>query len=152
MVCMGNICRSPMAEIVTAHMLKQAGLGREFQVDSAGTYAGHVGAPPDPRALAALARRGYAAGRLKARKVSNQDFLLHDMVLAMDNSNLKELHRKCPPEHGHKLKLFLEFAPEAGALEVPDPYYGSPDGFERVLDLCELGGRALVRSLQLKAV
>lgn len=148
MVCMGNICRSPMAQIVTLHLARAAGLASAVQVDSAGTHAGHVGEPPDPRARATLSQRGYAVGKNRSRKVAEQDFEHYDLILAMDQANLNDLRRACPTEHTHKLRLFLEFAPEADLREVPDPYYGNAQGFERVLDLCEAAARGLIGALQ----
>ena len=148
MVCMGNICRSPMAQIVTLHLAAQAGLRSALAVDSAGTHAGRIGEPADPRAKAALTKRGYAAGKGRSRQVTDQDFERFDLVLAMDQANLNDLRRLCPGEHTHKLRLFLEFAPATGLTEVPDPYYGAAQGFERVLDLCEAGARGLLSHLQ----
>lgn len=144
MVCMGNICRSPMAQAVTLHRVGQAGLARAYQVDSAGTHAGHFSEPPDPRARTVLGKRGYTIPKIKSRQVTEQDFLRFDLILAMDQANLNDLRQLCPSEHSHKLRLFLEFAPEVGTTEVPDPYYGATQGFERVLDLCEAGARGLI--------
>lgn len=144
MVCMGNVCRSPMAQFVAVHLARQAGLGDAIQVDSAGTHAGRGGAPIDPRAKTALVQRGYPVGKGRARQVADKDFERFDMVLAMDHSNMNELRQLCPGEHSHKLRLLMEFAPAVGALEIPDPYYGSVQGFEKVLDLCEAGVRGLL--------
>ncbi len=144
MVCMGNICRSPMAQIVTLQLAEQAGLGRNIQVDSAGTHAGRGSEPPDPRAKTVLAARGYAIGKIRSRQVGEQDFERYDLILAMDQANLNDLRSLCPNEYTHKLRLFLEFAPELELREVPDPYYSNLQGFERVLELCEAGARGLV--------
>ena len=144
MVCMGNICRSPMAQTVAAHLASQGLAGGSVQVDSAGTHAGRGGAPMDPRARTVLTQRGYPAGKGRARQVTDKDFEKFDMIMAMDQSNMSELRQMCPGEHTHKLRLLLEFAPTAGTVEIPDPYYGSVQGFERVLDLCELGVRGLL--------
>ena len=148
MVCMGNVCRSPMAQVVTLHMAEQAGLARDILVDSAGTHAGGSREAPDPRAQMVLAARGYPVGTSRARQVIGRDFDRHDLILAMDQANLNELQRLCPAEHAHKLHLFLAFAHGADGGEVPDPYYGNIEGFERVLDLCEAGARALVDRLR----
>ncbi len=148
MVCMGNICRSPMAQVVTLHLAAQAGLKREYEVDSAGTHAGHISEPPDPRARTALTNRGYVPGKIRSRLVRERDFAHFDLLLAMDQVNMNELRRLCPAEHVHKLRLFLEFAHDQGVREVPDPYFGGPDGFERVLDLCESGARSLINQLR----
>ncbi len=144
MVCMGNVCRSPMAQLVTLHLAQQAGLARELLVDSAGTHAGRGSEPIDPRGKAVLSARGYSVGKGRSRRVKEQDFDRYDLILAMDQSNLNELRRICPGEHVHKLRLFLEFAGSQDTQDVPDPYYGNVQGFERVLDLCEAGARGLV--------
>ncbi len=148
MVCMGNICRSPMALMVTLHMARQAGMARDVQVDSAGTQAGLRKQPTDPRANAVLTGRGYALVKHKSRRVTEQDFNRYDLILAMDRENLNDLMRICPAGQAPKLHLFLEFAQEASLDEVPDPYYGSIEGFERVLDLCEAGARGLIDHLE----
>ncbi len=144
MVCMGNVCRSPMAQVVTLHLAQQAGLARDLEVDSAGTHAGRSKEPPDARAISVLSARGYPIGKSRSRSVTEQDFGRYDLILAMDQSNLNDLRRLCPNDHTHKLRLFLEFAQSLDTREVPDPYYGNVKGFERVLDLCEAGARGLV--------
>ncbi|RMF96380.1 MAG: low molecular weight phosphotyrosine protein phosphatase [Gammaproteobacteria bacterium] len=137
LVCMGNICRSPMAEGVLRARLAERDLGLRVFVDSAGTHGYHTGAPPDPRARAAAARRGYEIGELRARQVLAEDFERFDLLLAMDRDNLAELQALAPtPELRQRARLFLEFASERGD-DVPDPYYGGSTGFERVLDLVE---------------
>lgn len=149
MVCMGNVCRSPMAQQVTVALAHKAGLGSDvISVDSAGTRVGGGGAPIDPRARALLSQNGYPVGRGRARQIVDKDFAACAMVLAMDQSNMNDLRRLCPGEHVHKLRLLMEFAPGAGALDIPDPYYGSVQGFERVLALCEAGARGLVEHLK----
>ena len=144
MVCMGNVCRSPMAQAVTLHLAEVAGLGHALQVHSAGTHAVGGSQPLDPRAKAVLSGRGYPIGRSRSRQITEKDFQQHDLVLGMDQENLNELRRICPGDHIHKLRLFLEYAPGAAAREVPDPYYGNLAGFERVLELCEAGARGLI--------
>ncbi len=148
MVCMGNICRSPMAQAVTLHLVQQAGLAHQIQVDSAGTHTARGSQPADPRAKAVLSARGYPVGKNKARQVAEQDFARYDLILAMDQSNLNDLRRICPNESAHKLRLFLEFAGDADIRDVPDPYYGNVQGFERVLKLCEVSARGLVTYCQ----
>ena len=148
MVCMGNVCRSPMAQVVTSHIAQQAGLGRDIQIDSAGTHAASNRETADPRAQSVLVARGYPACTSRARRVMERDFEQYDVILAMDQANLDELRRLCPAEHQHKLHLILKFAQCVGGGEVPDPYYGNVEGFERVLDLCEAGARGLVKRLQ----
>lgn len=135
-VCTGNICRSPTADGVMRAKVRQAGLS--IEVDSAGTLDYHVGDAPDPRAVAHARRRGYDLANLRARKFVDADFERFDLILAMDRSHLSILERRCPEHARHKLHLFMSFAGQAGA-EVPDPYYGSADGFDHVLDLVEAG-------------
>jgi len=146
-VCTGNICRSPTAEGVFRHCVEKAGLAARITSDSAGTHDYHIGEPPDPRTLAAARRRGYELGELRARRVRREDFEQFDYVLAMDETHLRQLERLCPREHAHKLKLFLEFG-DRSPREVPDPYYGGPEGFERVLDLVETAAQGLLRHLR----
>ena len=147
-VCLGNICRSPLAEGVLRGLASRRGLGRSFTVDSAGTHAHrHAGQRPDPRATQVAVRRGYdGMDKLKARAVTEKDFLKFDRIVAMDSSNLAQLRKICPPHLQHKLHLLLEFAGDREELDVPDPYYGSVEGFERVLDLCELAVSGLIDS------
>ena len=152
MVCTANICRSPMAQVVTMHCAAKAGLGRDVVVDAAGTHAGRIGDAPDPRGKAALSNRGYVVGKTRSRRVVEKDFSRFDLVLAMDQGNLNALREICPAEHAHKLRMFLEYAPELGILEIPDPYFGGPDGFERVLDLCEAAAKGLVGQLRTGAI
>ncbi len=133
-VCLGNICRSPTAEAVMRQLASRQQVA--LTVDSAGTYAGHKGEPPDSRSRAAGERRGYSFTGIKARPVVDSDFGDFDLILAMDHSNLADLQRRCPPQYQHKLKLLLSYG-DSGVAEVPDPYYGGPQGFERVLDLVE---------------
>lgn len=147
MVCMGNVCRSPMAQFVARQLVQKAGLAGVVQIDSAGTHAGRSGEPPDPRAKTALTQRGYQVGKSRSRPINEQDFMRYDLILAMDQANLNELRRLCPTEHTHKLRLLLEFAPQAAQREIPDPYYSNAQGFERVLDLCEAGVRGLLEQL-----
>lgn len=141
---MGNICRSPTAEGVFARALADHNMSYDIQVDSAGTHAYHVGDPPDSRAIKAAGRRGIDLSGLRARRIKQEDFDRFDYVLAMDKENLRFLESMCPNEHTHKLKLFLFFADHLVESEVPDPYYGGPGGFERVLDLVEDGSQALL--------
>ena len=147
-VCMGNLCRSPMAEGAFTRLVEEAGLASRIAVDSAGTHDYHVGDPPDKRAQRAAERRGYAISHQRGRQVSSRDFQEFDYILAMDEVNLRALQRFCPREHELKLKLFMEFHTDSGVREVPDPYYGGNDGFERVLDMVEDASQGLLRHLR----
>lgn len=119
-----------------------------MHVESAGTYAGMAGQRCDPRARAALQRRGYDPGQDLARRIADRDFERFDLILAMDKQNLHSLQTICPAPHQHKLSLFLDYAENLEEDEVPDPYYGNAQGFERVLDLCEAGARGLISTLR----
>ncbi|MFZ5593174.1 MAG: low molecular weight protein-tyrosine-phosphatase [Pseudomonadota bacterium] len=147
-VCMGNICRSPTAEGVFRHLAGQHGLESLVEIDSAGTHAYHIGNPPDRRSQAATLRRGIDISAQQARRVEVADFETFDYILAMDEENIENLHALCPPEHRHKVRLFLEFAPHLGSREVPDPYYGGLSGFERVLDMIEAAAEGLIEEVK----
>ena len=150
MICMGNICRSPTAEAVLRSKLQRAGLAERVWVDSAGTHGYHTGEAPDPRAVACGARRGYDLSRLRARPVHDDDFLRFDWLLAMDEDNLQWLQRKAVPERRAQLGLLMAHATRhTDELAVPDPYYGAPAGFERVLDLVEDACDGFVAQLNL---
>ncbi len=136
-VCLGNICRSPTAEGVMRHQVEAAGLAHVVEIDSAGTGDWHVGEVPDGRARQAALARGYDLSALRGRQLAAADFARFDLLLAMDDANLAELQRRCPPEHRHKLRLLMEFARHDDAREVADPYFGGAQGFQRVLDQCE---------------
>jgi protein-tyrosine phosphatase len=145
---MGNICRSPTAQGVFEALVSQASLTDQIQVDSAGTHAYHIGEPPDARATAAALRRGVDLSQQKARRVVPEDFVEFDYVLAMDRSNYEDLSAQCEPGELSRLRLFLEFAPDLGVHEVPDPYYGGATGFERVLDLIDEAARGLLAEIR----
>lgn len=147
-VCMGNICRSPTAQGVFEYLVEEARLSEHIDVDSAGTHAYHIGERPDKRATQAAAGRGIDLSRQRARRVEAADFARFDYVLAMDSSNLDDLATICPQQHQDKIQLFLEFAEDLSQREVPDPYYGGNQGFERVLDLIEMGARALLEDVR----
>jgi len=147
-VCLGNICRSPTAEAVLRELAAREAPELTLEVDSAGTAEYHVGQPPDPRTRAAAARRGYDLSALRARTVESTDFERFDLILAMDRDNLKALRRRAPSHTHERLRLFLEFSPDAAPEDVPDPYYGGPNGFEEVLDLVEAATRGLLKHLR----
>jgi protein-tyrosine phosphatase len=147
-VCLGNICRSPTAEGVFRVALERAGLAGRVRTASAGLGDWHVGQPPDRRAIQAARRRGYDLTTLRGRRVGPEDFAKFGWVLGMDDSNLRVLTEMKPAEFGGHLGLLLDFAPDLGVREVPDPYYGGPEGFDRVLDLIEASTAGLVARLQ----
>ena len=148
MVCTANICRSPMARDVAQHMAREMAGVAHFKFDSAGTRALPGGERVDPRARSVLTRRGYKPGNKRSRPVNEQDFGRFDLIVAMDRANLALLQGLCPAQHQHKLHLLLEFAPTLGISEVPDPYHGNLEGFERVLGLCEEGVRGLLVAMR----
>lgn len=147
-VCMGNICRSPTAEGVFRQLLSEQGLSDRIKTDSAGTHAYHVGEAPDMRAQTMARRRGVELGDLRARRICPEDFLRFDYVLAMDQDNHRILTDVAPPGCADKLHLLLNFAPELGVDEVPDPYYGGVRGFERVFDMVEAAAKGLLSDIR----
>jgi len=149
-VCTGNICRSPTAEAVFRAMLRREGLTRRIAVDSAGTHEFQLGQPPDLRAVQAAWRRGYDLGGIRARRVEARDFARFDWVLAMDRHNLACLDTLRPPAYRGHVGLFLDFVPNADVREVPDPFHGTWESFERVLDLAEKGCDALLKAITAK--
>lgn len=147
-VCLGNICRSPAAHGVFELKLLSSGMSRVVKVDSAGTGAYHVGDKPDSRMIQAANKRGVDLSYIRARAVEQPDFERFDLILAMDESNLKDLKLNCPDEHQHKIKLFLEFSKTSNLKSVPDPYFGGASGFENVLDIVERGCETLLNEIK----
>ena len=147
-VCTGNICRSPTAEAVFRKLAADAGMAEAVAADSAGTHGYHVGEPPDPRAQKAAAKRGYDLSALRARTIEDADFQRFDLILAMDQEHYATLSRSAGAAAAHKLKLMMSYARRFKEREVPDPYYGGPQGFERVLDMLEDAAQGLLESLQ----
>lgn len=147
-VCLGNICRSPTAEGVFRHMVSQEGLNDLISTDSAGTGSWHVGASPDQRAQQAALKRGVDLSDLRARQVRASDFRTFDYVLAMDRQNYVNLQAIALPEYEDRLSMFLSFAENVSQEEVPDPYYGGPDGFDHVLDLIEAASKGLLADIR----
>lgn len=145
-VCLGNICRSPTAHGVFEQLVEQRALAQRIAVDSAGTANWHAGKAPDSRSMQAARKRGYELNALRARQVRVQDFDEFDVILAMDNNNLQDLRELCPSHFKGHLGLFLDFAKD-GEAEVPDPYHGGEEGFERVLDLVEDASEGLLAFL-----
>jgi len=147
-VCLGNICRSPTAEGVLRHLAALEAPELALDIDSAGTADYHIGAPPDSRSQRAARRRGIDISGLQARQVAEEDFARFDLILAMDVENLRELQAMQPRRSRASLKLFLEFAPDLGLRDVPDPYYRDTAAFEEVLDLTTAASRGLLAALQ----
>ncbi len=145
---MGNICRSPTAEGVFAKLVRDQDVDGCFSIDSAGTHAYHVGNAPDLRSQAAAGERGVDLSGLRARQVINGDFEDFDFILAMDDENYSILINACPDQYKSKVNYFLDYAPHLNNRQVPDPYYGSTYGFERVLDMVEEASVGFVKSLQ----
>lgn len=143
-VCMGNICRSPTAEGVFRKLVAQRAPGLQVEIDSAGTHGYHVGEAPDARTVAAARRRGIDLASLRARQVEDRDFERFDLIVAMDRLNRAALLERAPPASQDRIRLFMEFADDAAAVDVPDPYYGGPLGFEQVLDLAEEAASGLL--------
>jgi len=146
-VCMGNICRSPSAEGVFRSLVAARAPQLAVEIDSAGTHDYHVGEPPDDRAIAAARRRGIDLSSLRARTVQTSDFDAFDLILAMDEQNLRELRRRAPAARHDRIRLMMEFAPSSAVRAVPDPYYGGSQGFEQVLDLLEEAAAGLLREM-----
>ena len=147
-VCTGNICRSPSAHAVFEHLVVQDGLGNRIAVDSAGTHAYHVGEPPDARSQETAAQRGIDMSDQVARKVRHEDFTEFDLLVAMDRGHHRHLLSMAPPEQIGKVLLFMDYVDGAKGTDVPDPYYGGPQGFEQVLDLIEEGSRTLLAQIK----
>ncbi len=147
-VCLGNICRSPMAEGLFRHVAKSHDV--EVHVDSAGTGGWHIGDAPDPRGQATLRSRGIDISTQQARQVEDTDFDTFDLVVAMDRRNHDALSALAGPARASKVKLFLEFAPHLDETEVPDPYYGGEDGFEHVYSLLHHASEGLIGHIQRK--
>ncbi|UCH25064.1 MAG: low molecular weight phosphotyrosine protein phosphatase [Trueperaceae bacterium] len=145
-VCEGNICRSPTAEGILRALVVKAGLTDQISIDSAGTSKYHLGAPPDRRAVREAARRGYDLSTLRARQVAPEDCHYFDYIVAMDGANLSYLRRLCPGID--TLYRLLDFTIEMKEQDIPDPYYGGPRDFERVIDLIEQACRVFFEVLK----
>lgn len=148
-VCTGNICRSPTARAVFDRRVVDLGWHDRLTSDSAGTQGYHVGEPPDDRAVEAATNRGYhRISTYRARTVTPDDFRRFDLILGMDREHLNRLQAVAPPDADAELRLFLDYAPETGRLDVPDPYYGETRGFDTVLDLIERGVDGVIAALR----
>ena len=136
-----------MAELVATQLAQRNGLSKKIHFESAGTHASKSKMQIDNRAVAVLEGRGYTVKKIRSRRIEIKDFKRFDLILAMDNKNYNELLHICPSESQRKLKMFLAESTGININEVPDPYYGNSEGFERVLDLCETGAQGLLRSI-----
>lgn len=148
-VCLGNICRSPVAEGIFRKKIEDAGLSDKVIIDSAGTAAWHVGKPPDPRMTSAANIRGYDLTPLRARQAIADDFDKFDFIIAMDHENYDNLMDIRPPSARANLAMFLDFAEHITETQVPDPYFGGERGFYHVIDLVENAADGLIKSLEL---
>jgi protein-tyrosine phosphatase len=146
-VCTGNICRSPTAEAIFRKLAADAGMSETILTDSAGTHGYHIGEPPDPRAQSAAAGRGYDLSALRARRLERSDFQRFDLIIAMDRGHFAVLSGMAQPSAAHKVKLMMSYASAFQDKDVPDPYYGGPQDFERALDMLEDAARGLLESL-----
>jgi len=147
-VCTGNICRSPTAEAIFRHRIREAGLDDILEVDSCGTHGYHVGESPDPRTIQAAKGRGYQMVDLIARQLQTEDFHQFDLILALDKGHLSHIEAYAPADRRANCALFLEYVGVNHHSQVPDPYYGGEDGFQLVLDLVEEGTERLLTQLQ----
>ncbi|MDZ7926327.1 MAG: low molecular weight protein-tyrosine-phosphatase [Agrobacterium sp.] len=147
-VCMGNICRSPLAEGILIHLAETQGVSRQLTVDSAGTGGWHTGTAPDRRSIVIARKHGIDISRQRARQITQTDFETFDLILAMDAGNLAKLLRKAPENRKHKIHLFLDYA--SGRPEnVPDPYFGGEDGFLAVYTMLLAGCSSLLAKMEL---
>jgi protein-tyrosine phosphatase len=137
LVCTENICRSPLAEGLLRHHLQHSGLGDRVKVRSAGTRTSQPGCRPDQRAQRVAAEAGINLGRIRSRRITEQDFVQSDLIVAMDRTNIRDLEEICPRVHRHKISLLLSFQSGLILDEVPDPYYGSVEGFDKVFQLID---------------
>lgn len=147
-VCMGNICRSPTAHGLFLSLIYDEKLEASFEIDSAGTHSWNIGNPPDMSSQIAAKKHGVDLSRLRARRVSNEDYDYYDLIVAMDNSNMENLLAMCEQKNRHKLKLLLDYAEATELKEVPDPYGEGMDGFEMVYGLIEQGCQGLLSELK----
>jgi protein-tyrosine phosphatase len=150
-ICMGNICRSPLAQGVFEEVVRREGLEGEVEADSAGTHGYyHAGEPPDTRAQKSSARRGIDIGSQQARRLSPEDCRNFDYILFMDEENGRLVEPLCRDESSPsvEVRLFMDYAPGRPESEVPDPYYGGPEGFELVMDLVEEASEGLLEDIR----
>ena len=148
-VCLGNICRSPIAQGIFEDLVRREGLEGEIYIDSAGTHSYHIGQAPDPRAQESARRRGLDLGSQRARRIRPEDCEEFDYVLTMDEENYRSVSALCR-SRSVVVRSFLDYAPNRSETEVPDPYYGGPEGFEHVMDLVEEASEGLLEEIKKK--
>jgi len=147
-LCLGNICRSPLAEGIFRAEIERRGLAADFRVDSAGTGAWHAGEPPDRRSVAIARDNGIDISAQRARQLRESDYHAFDWIVAMDRDNLQTAERRRPSTGGKaRVVAFMGFVPDAPVDDVPDPYYGGPQGFQRVFDLLSAGMAPLLAAI-----
>lgn len=147
-VCTGNICRSPTAEGVFRDLVASGGLSDRIEADSAGIGSWHVGDPPDARSQQTALARGVDIGAQRARSIHPDDFGSFDLILAMDRGHYRSLEDSCPGKYTDRIHMFMDYAPETGITDVPDPYYGDGDGFTRVFDMIEQASINLLAEIE----
>lgn len=147
-VCMGNICRSPLAEGAFRHVAGAAGLADQFEIDSAGTIGYHAGNPPDERSIAAAKKLNIDISEQRSRRVTAEDFETFDLILVMDRDNERDLLARCPEELQEKIQLFLPFIPGSPLKEMPDPYYGRDEDFDKCLSIALKASEGLLDALK----
>ena len=147
-VCTGNICRSPTAEGIFKNLLSKRGLTHRIEADSAGTSSWHAGDPPDPRSTETALARGVDIRDQRARTLRPNDFKDFDLLLAMDTGHYTTMNRACPPELQSRIEILMKYAPVSGLSDVPDPYYGSGDGFGRVYEMIEIASKGLLDEIE----
>lgn len=146
-VCTGNICRSPTAEGIFAHLVRERGHANYIETDSAGILDEHVGQEPDSRTLRTAKKRGYDFSHLRARQVCKTDFAEFDYIIAMDRGHVRMLNMAKPKDPRGRIQLFCDFVPHRKEREVEDPYYGGQEGFDHVFDLCYEASEALLAAI-----
>lgn len=143
-VCLGNICRSPLAEGVFRAEVERRGLGQRVRIDSCGTAGYHVGEPPDPRSVATARGHGLDISKQRGRQLRREDYRGFDFIVAMDSDNFRTIVQRAPTGASARIVRFTDFVPAPRPADVPDPYYGGPSGFEEVYQLLLRGAGALL--------
>lgn len=147
-VCMGNICRSPLAEGAFRALVDSQNLADKFHLDSAGTIGYHAGSPPDKRSIAAAKAKEIDITNQRSRRVSDEDFINFDLIIVMDRDNERDLLGRCPDDHKDKIQLFLPFISRSPLKEMPDPYYGRDEDFDKCLDIAQQASIGLLEALK----